>query len=86
MKKQIIFEATAFEDFSNWATQNKKVYKKIIALIKDIQRSPVRGLGKPELLKHELRGFWSRRINQEHRLVYKVTDSAIIIAACKYHY
>ena len=86
MKKQIIFEATAFEDFSDWAIQDKKVYKKIITLIKDIQRSSFQGLGKPELLKHELSGFWSRRINQEHRLVYKVTETAIIIAACKYHY
>lgn len=64
----------------------QKNLQKIIALVKNIQRSPFQGLGKPELLKHELSGFWSRRINQEHRLVYKVTETAIIIAACKYHY
>jgi len=84
--KQIAFEEKAFEDFTNWATQDKKLYTKIIALIKDIKRSPFLGLGKPEPLKHELSGYWSRRINDEHRLVYKVTDTMIIIASCKYHY
>ena len=84
--KQIAFEEKAFEDFTNWATQDKKVYAKIITLIKDIKRNPFLGLGKPEPLKHELSGYWSRRINDEHRLVYKVTDTMIIIASCKYHY
>ncbi len=84
--KQVAFEEKAFEDFTNWASQDKKLYKKIIALIKDIKRSPFLGLGKPEPLKHELSGYWSRRINDEHRLVYKVTDTMIIIASCKYHY
>ena len=84
--KQVAFEEKAFEDFTNWATQDKKLYTKIIALIKDIKRNPFLGLGKPEPLKHELSGDWSRRINDEHRLVYKVTDTMIIIASCKYHY
>ena len=84
--KQVAFEEKAFEDFTNWATQDKKLYTKIIALIKDIKRSPFLGLGKPDPLKHELSGYWSRRINDEHRLVYKVTDTMIIIASCKYHY
>ena len=84
--KQVAFEEKAFEDFTNWATQDKKLYTKIIALIKDIKRTPFLGLGKPEPLKHELGGYWSRRINDEHRLVYKVTDTMIIIASCKYHY
>ena len=84
--KQVAFEEKAFEDFTNWSTQDKKLYTKIIALIKDIKRSPFLGLGKPEPLKHELSGYWSRRINDEHRLVYKVTDTMIIIASCKYHY
>ena len=84
--KQVAFEEKAFEDFTNWATQDKKLYTKIIALIKDIKRTPFLGLGKPEPLKHELSGYWSRRINDEHRLVYKVTDIMIIIASCKYHY
>ena len=84
--KQVAFEEKAFEDFTNWATQDKKLYTKIITLIKDIKRNPFLGLGKPEPLKHELSGYWSRRINDEHRLVYKVTDTMIIIASCKYHY
>ena len=84
--KQVAFEEKAFEDFTNWASQDKKLYTKIIALIKDIKRSPFLGLGKPEPLKHDLSGYWSRRINDEHRLVYKVTDTMIIIASCKYHY
>ena len=84
--KQVAFEEKAFEDFTNWASQDKKLYTKIIAIIKDIKRSPFLGLGKPEPLKHELSGYWSRRINDEHRLVYKVTDTMIIIASCKYHY
>lgn len=84
--KQVAFEEKAFEDFTNWASQDKKLYTKIIALIKDIKRSTFLGLGKPEPLKHELSGYWSRRINDEHRLVYKVTDTMIIIASCKYHY
>ncbi len=84
--KRVIFESGAFDDFTNWATEDKKLYKKIIRLIKDIQRSPFTGLGKPEPLRHELKGYWSRRINIEHRLVYKVTDEAIIIIGCKYHY
>ena len=84
--KQVAFEEKAFEDFTNWASQDKKLYTKIIALIKDIKRSPFLGLGKPEPLKHELSGYWSRRINDEHKLVYKVTDTMIIIASCKYHY
>ena len=84
--RRVIFEAGAFEDFTGWASQDKRIYAKIVELIRDIQRSPFTGLGKPEPLKHELAGYWSRRINDEHRLVYKVTDETILIAACKYHY
>lgn len=84
--RQVIFESSAFNDFTDWATENKKVYVKIVRLIKDIQQSPFTGLGKPEPLRHELKGYWSRRIDIEHRLVYKVTDEAIIIIGCKYHY
>jgi toxin YoeB len=85
MSRQIAFEASAFEDFNEWAALDKKTYQKIIALIKDINRLPFSGLGKPEALKQEYSGYWSRRINEEHRLVYKVTDTDIIVA-CKYHY
>ncbi|MCY7322742.1 MAG: Txe/YoeB family addiction module toxin [Phormidesmis sp. CAN_BIN36] len=86
MSRRVSFEASAFEDFNQWAILDKKTYQKIITLIKDINRSPFAGLGKPEALKHEYSGYWSRRINDEHRLVYKVTDTDIIIVACKYHY
>ena len=86
MSRRIVFEASAFEDFNEWAKLDKKIYRKIVELIKDIDRSPFSGLGKPEPLKHELSGYWSRRINDRHRLVYKVTDTEIIIIACKYHY
>jgi toxin YoeB len=84
--RRVIFEGSAFEDFTAWVNQDKRIYAKIVDLIRDIQRSPFTGLGKPEPLKHDLAGYWSRRINDEHRLVYKVTDEAIIIAACRYHY
>lgn len=84
--KQVVFEGKAFGDFTDWATQDKKIYAKIITLIKDVNRSPFTGLGKPEALKHQLQGYWSRRINDEHRLVYKVTENSIVIASCKYHY
>lgn len=86
MSRRILFEASAFEDFNQWATFDKKTYRKIVSLIKDIDRSPFEGLGKPEALKHDWTGYWSRRITSEHRLVYKVTDSDVIIAACRYHY
>ena len=84
--KKIVFESKAFEDFNEWANSNKKIYDRIVKLIKDIIRSPFLGLGKPEPLKHKLRGYWSRRINNEHRLVYKVTDDEIVIISCRYHY
>lgn len=84
--KRVAFEASAFEDFVGWAANDKKTYAKIAALIRDIQRSAFTGLGKPEPLKHDLKGYWSRRITEEHRLVYKVTNDAIIVASCKYHY
>ena len=86
MRRRIIFEASAFEDLNYWATTDRKIYQKIVALIKDIERSPFNGLGKPEALKHNLKGYWSRRISQEHRLVYQVTDHEILVAACRYHY
>ncbi|MUL37789.1 Txe/YoeB family addiction module toxin [Gloeocapsopsis dulcis] len=86
MSRKIVFEASAFEDFTEWAKLDKKIHRKIVELIKDIDRSPFLGLGKPELLKYELSGFWSRRINDEHRLVYKVTDTKVLIISCKYHY
>ena len=84
--RKIVFDGNAFQDFTEWATADKKLYQLFVSLIMDTLRQPFTGIGKPEPLKHELKGCWSRRINDEHRLVYKVTDEAIIIIACKYHY
>jgi toxin YoeB len=86
MKRRILFEADAFEDFNEWAKSDRKIYNKIAELIKDIERNPYSGIGKPEPLKYELSGFWSRRITDEHRLIYQVSDTEILIAACKSHY
>ena len=82
---KIIFSEESFTDYQTWALEDRKFYKKINELIKDIIRSPFSGIGKPEPLKHELSGYWSRR-NEEHRLVYKITDNSLFIASCKYHY
>lgn len=84
--RKIIFEENAFQDFCEWEKTDKKVYRRIVDLIRDIIRQPFAGIGKPEPLKHELKGNWSRRIDSKHRLVYKINDDAIFIIACKYHY
>lgn len=76
----------AWEDYIYWQQKDKKLLKRINTLIKDIQRQPFEGIGDPEPLKHNWSGYWSRRIDRERRLVYKVTDDAIIIAQCRYHY
>ncbi len=86
MKRKIIFEPDAFEDFNEWAQLDKKIHRRIVELLKDIDRSPFSGLGKPEPLKYDFSGFWSPRITDEHRLVYTVTEDEILVAACKYHY
>jgi toxin YoeB len=86
MSKRIVFESSAFADFNDWVKLDKKIHRKIVELIKDINRHPFQGLGKPEALKHDLSGYWSRRIDREHCLVYKVTNEEIIILSCKYHY
>ncbi len=84
--KNITFAPEAFDQFNDWAAQDKKIHRKIINLINDILRQPFTGLGKPEPLKHELSGYWSRRITDEHRLVYGVTETEIIILSCRFHY
>ena len=86
MAKQVAFEPQAWEEFTWWQTEDNKTQKKIYALIKDIQRDPFSGTGKPEPLKHQRQGYWSRRIDKTNRLVYKVTDESIIIISCKHHY
>ncbi|MBD2394573.1 Txe/YoeB family addiction module toxin [Cyanobacterium aponinum FACHB-4101] len=84
--RNIVFDSKAFQHFNQWANEDKKLYKKIVGLINDILRQPFSGKGKPEPLKHNFKGYWSRRINDQHRLVYKVTDTEIIIVSCKFHY
>jgi toxin YoeB len=83
---RIIFSKNAWEDYTSWQTEDKKTLKKINALIKDIQRNPYDGIGKPEPLKFDLAGLWSRRIDQANRLVFNIEGDDILIYACKYHY
>ena len=83
---RIVFSKNAWDDYTSWLQIDKKMLKKINDLIRDIQRTPHSGVGKPEPLKYDLAGYWSRRIDQEHRLVYQVKDSDIRIISCKYHY
>ena len=84
--RRIAFLPRGFEDFQFWIVEDRRIYKRIVDLIKDIQRDPFSGFGKPEPLKHELRGLWSRRITNEHRLIYRVTEEEIVIASCRFHY
>ncbi|WP_237199924.1 Txe/YoeB family addiction module toxin [Rothia nasimurium] len=83
---KIVWDENAWEDYLWWQQQDRKVRKRINTLIKDIARNGHEGIGKPEALKHDWSGFWSRRITDEHRLIYAITDTAILIAACGYHY
>ncbi len=82
----LIFADHAWDDYLYWQKTDKKMVKRINSLIKDIQRSPFEGIGKPESLKHALSGYWSRRINEEHRIIYKVEPNSIHIAQLRYHY
>ncbi|EHK89628.1 Txe/YoeB family addiction module toxin [Aggregatibacter actinomycetemcomitans] len=77
---------TAWEDYLYWQQVDKKTLLRINKLIQNITRTPFEGLGDPEPLKHQLSGFWSRRIDKEHRLVYQVSDSHLTIIQCRYHY
>jgi toxin YoeB len=83
---RITFSSHAWEDYTTWLKEDRKMLVKINQLIKDIQRTPYEGIGKPEALKYDLVGYWSRRIDREHRLVYKVDKDTVIIISCKYHY
>jgi len=76
----------AWDDYLYWQQTDKKILKRINLLIENIKRHPFEGTGNPEPLKHNWSGYWSRRINREHRLVYKVLDESIIIVQCRYHY
>jgi len=82
----LVFSEHAWEDYLYWQQTDKNILKRINQLIKEIQRSPFQGVGKPELLKHGLAGYCSRRINDEHRIVYKVENKSVYIAQLRYHY
>ena len=82
----ISFETAAWEDYLFWQQGDKQVLRRVNQLIRDTQRDPFAGLGKPEPLKHDLAGFWSRRITDEHRIVYKMDGDEVLIAQCRHHY
>lgn len=81
-----LWSDNAWEDYLYWQTQDKKTLKRINQLLKDIDRNGYEGIGKPEPLKYELQGFWSRRIDDEHRLVYRINEDRIEIVSCRLHY
>ncbi|MBL4621761.1 MAG: Txe/YoeB family addiction module toxin [Immundisolibacteraceae bacterium] len=82
----LTFSSKAWENYLYWQKTDKAILKRINGLIKEIQRTPFEGIGKPEPLKHGLSGYWSRRINDEQRIVYKVSDDQLLIAQLRYHY
>ena len=83
---KVIFSSQAREDYLHWQQTDRKMLKRINALIKEISRTPFEGTGKPEPLRHALAEYWSRRITDEHRLVYKMQDDAVLIAQARFHY
>ncbi|CAN5717545.1 Txe/YoeB family addiction module toxin [soil metagenome] len=80
------FKPQAFEDLQYWVQYQPKMAKRLLRLIEETQRNPFEGIGKPEPLRNELSGWWSRRIDDEHRLVYRVEEDVLIILQCRYHY
>jgi len=82
----IIFSKSSWEDYTSWIADDKNILKKINELIKETQRTPFEGRGQPEPLKYDFAGYWSRRIDREHRLVYQILDDQILIYSCRYHY
>ena len=82
----LTFSPQAWEDYTFWQATDPKIVSRINQLLKDITRSPHSGIGKPEPLKHAFRGYWSRRIDSEHRLVYRTVEGGILIAQAKFHY
>lgn len=82
----VIWSTQAAKDLAFFKSSDPKIYRRIKQLLGSVQATPFSGIGSPEPLRYELSGYWSRRINREHRLVYKVTDDTITIAQCRYHY
>ena len=83
---KLIFSEHAWDDYTYWQRTDKKLLRRINLLIQEVKRSPFEGIGKPEPLKHALSGYWSRRINDEHRFVYKISDDALFIVQLRHHY
>lgn len=83
---KLIFADEAWEDYLYWQKQDRRMVERINKLIREIQREPFSGVGKPEPLKHALAGYWSRRINEEHRMVYMIERDALLLAQLRYHY
>ena len=83
---KVLFEESAMDNYNEWAQLNRKIFGKLVKLIKNIQRDSFDGLGKPEPLRHDKSGLWSRHITEEHRLVYKIENDTIIIKSCNGHY
>jgi toxin YoeB len=83
---RLVFTTRSWDDYLYWQKNDKRVVRRINDLIKDIQREPFEGIGKPEPLKHQLQGLWSRRIDEEHRVVYEIAENELRIIACRYHY
>ena len=83
---KLVFSEQAWEDYLHWQAHDPKLLARINGLIKECTRTPFKGIGKPEPLRGPLSGWWSRRITQEHRLVYRMGDEALLIAQCRYHY
>jgi len=83
---KLIFAEKAWEDYLYWQKTDRQILKRINTLIKEVKREPFEGIGKPEALKHALSGYWSRRINDEHRMVYKIQHDSLLIAQLRYHY
>lgn len=86
MPERLVWTAAAWDDYLYWQTQDRKTLKRINALIQDAMRNPFTGIGKPEPLRENLSGFWSRRIDEQNRLVYAVENEDLAIVACRYHY
>jgi toxin YoeB len=83
---KLIFSEQAWEDYLYWQKTDRKILARINTLIQEIQREPLSGIGKPEPLKHSFAGYWSRRITDEHRIVYRIKDDSLLIAQIRYHY
>lgn len=84
--RNLEFDIAALEDLAWWIQQDRSKALRIVNLITEVMRDPIKGIGKPEPLKHDFKGCWSRRIDQEHRLIYQITEDKIRILACRYHY